>query len=58
MKPIVSVLLPTYNRPIWLKEALDSLLIQDVPIELVILNNGSTDTMTSNIIHDYLLLIS
>ena len=58
MKPIVSVLLPTYNRPLWLKEALESLLIQDVPIELVILNNGSTDTMTSNIIHDYLPLFA
>ena len=53
MKPIVSVLLPTYNRPIWLKEALESLLIQDVPIELVILNNGSNDAYTSCIIHDY-----
>lgn len=58
MKPIVSVLLPTYNRPLWLKEALESLLAQDVPIELVILNNGSTDTMTSSVIHDYLPLFA
>lgn len=51
--PVVSVLLPTYNRPAWLKEALDSLIEQDVPIQLIILNNGSNDAYTSCIIHDY-----
>lgn len=37
----VSVLLPTFNRPKWLVEAVHSVLSQDVDLDLVILDNGS-----------------
>ena len=42
--PLVSVILPTYNRAWALKDAVDSVLSQDYPnIELVIIDDGSKD---------------
>lgn len=38
---MISVLLPTYNRPHWLKESMDSVLAQDCDLELLVLDNGS-----------------
>ena len=39
--PKVSVLLPTFNRPAWLLESIESVLSQDVALELIVLDNGS-----------------
>lgn len=42
--PLVSVILPTYNRAWTLKSAVESVLIQDYPyIELIVIDDGSTD---------------
>jgi glycosyltransferase involved in cell wall biosynthesis len=42
--PLVSVILPTYNRAWTLKDAVDSVFSQDYPnIELIIIDDGSTD---------------
>lgn len=43
MSPKVSVLLPTYNRIRWLKQAVDSVLAQSADLELLILDNGGSD---------------
>jgi len=42
--PLVSVILPTYNRAWTLKDAVDSVLLQDYPnIEFIIIDDGSED---------------
>lgn len=43
-KPLISVVLPTYNRVELLSRAIDSVLTQaDEKLELIIINDGSTD---------------
>ena len=43
-KTQVSVVIPTYNRPLLLRDALDSLTTQvDVPFEVAVINDAGTD---------------
>lgn len=41
--PIVSVIMPAYNCAQFIQKAINSVLIQDVPLELIIINDCSTD---------------
>ena len=46
--PLVTVIIPTYNRREYLKEALDSVLAQDfTDFELFVIDDGSTDKTAS-----------
>lgn len=54
-KPLVSVIIPTYNQSEFISEALDSVLNQDFPqdeIESIIIDDGSTDN-TREVISRY-----
>ena len=51
--PLVSVIIPTYNRGWILKEAIDSVLAQDFKdFELIVVDDGSTDN-TQGILNSY-----
>jgi len=51
--PFVSVIIPSYNRGWILKEAIDSVLVQDYKhFELIIIDDGSTDN-TQDILKTY-----
>ena len=51
--PLVSVIIPTYNRGWIVREAIDSVLAQDFNnFELIVVDDGSTDD-TADILDDY-----
>ena len=54
MRDKVSVIIPTYNRPKWLPESIESVLIQTYPdIEIIVVNDGSTDN-TEQVLEPYM----
>lgn len=51
--PLVSVVIPSYNRGLMLKEAVDSVLAQEYPdFELIVVDDGSADD-TPRILDEY-----
>lgn len=51
--PLVSIIIPTYNRKRLLNEAIDSVLVQDFKdFELIVVDDGSTDDSVE-LIHGY-----
>lgn len=53
MKPIISVVMPTYNNSIYIKKAIDSVINQKVDYELLIIDDASTDN-TYEVVKPYL----
>ena len=51
-KPLVTVVIPTYNSEKYIKKAIDSALAQDVELEVIVVNDASTDG-TLNLLAEY-----
>lgn len=49
-KPLISVVIPTYNRPVLTLDALDSVYNQNYrPIEILVVDDGSVDDTSQNV---------
>lgn len=54
MEGRVSVIIPTYNRPRWLPETIESVLCQTYPhIEIIVVDDGSSDD-TAQVLEPYM----
>lgn len=52
--PLVSIMIPTYNRPALFEKTLQSAIAQDYPNLEIIVNDNSTDEETAGVIAKYL----
>ena len=52
-KPLVSVIMPVYNGEKYIKQAVDSVYAQNVDLELLVIDDGSTDE-TRTVLEPYM----
>jgi len=58
MKPLVSVIVPTYNGKKYIRECIESILCQDIdPLEVIVIDDASTDDTPSLVDHAGIILI-
>jgi len=53
INPIVSAIIPAYNCSLYIKQAIESVLIQDIPLEIIVINDCSQDNL-EKVIEQYL----
>ncbi|WOO35445.1 glycosyltransferase family 2 protein [Anaerocolumna sp. AGMB13020] len=53
INPIVSVIIPVYNNSLYIEQAIESVLIQDIPLEIIVINDCSQDNL-EQVIEKYL----
>ena len=51
-KPLISVIMPVYNGGSTIRQAVESVFCQNVPLELLVIDDGSTDE-TSEVLSAY-----
>ena len=54
IQPLVSILITTYNQPVFFKEALESALHQDYHNIEIVIGDDSTNTDTKNLMREYI----
>lgn len=52
VEPLVSVIIPVYNGEQYIRKAIDSVLVQEIPLEILIIDDCSTDNL-ERVIQDY-----
>jgi glycosyltransferase involved in cell wall biosynthesis len=53
MQPLVSILIPTYNRPVYFEQALKSALAQTYPTIEIVISDNSNNTATEELVSRY-----
>lgn len=51
-KPLISVIMPVYNGGFTIRQAVESVFCQNIPLELLVIDDGSTD-QTSEVLSVY-----
>ena len=51
-KPLISVIMPVYNGGSTIRQAVESVFCQNIPLELLVIDDGSTD-QTSEVLSVY-----
>ena len=44
-KPLISVIMPVYNGGSTIRQAVESVFCQNIPLELLVIDDGSTDRL-------------